>query len=444
MLQSPVWRIYQAGVEEMFLTKPFRTLVPFTGLMLVAWACQSSPERDSFSITARARQTANPKTAVFLIQSQDAFSQGNYLWAMVFIDSAEKYAPELADIHYQKGNIFFQVGQLEPARRAYAKVAQIDSNYRSIWFKRGNVEFADRNYTEAIALYQKELSVVEAEEKALGVKRDVERYYFTYFQLGLSYKDLGQRDSAKLAFRFALQEDSTAGEVYGEMAGIFRDEGEYETALAYARKAYALAPEDQDHNYLMGLLLWRTGAAEEAVKHLRKEIIKHPDNSGAYYNLGQVLMQLGNLAEGQEYIGLTDSIRVLNTKIKVLQITAENYRHNLMVWVNLGDACYQAGRYSGALEAYRNALFLDPVNLWAQHRMANLLLRAGDIQGAIHRYEVILEIGPQLTDVWIDLGIAHALRGAMVEARWAWRKAMNIDPDNALAKQYLEQGRIQP
>jgi len=153
---------------------------------------------------------------------------------------------------------------------------------------------------------------------------------------------------------------------------------------------------------------------------------------------------LGNLAEGQGYISLTDSIRALNTKIKLLQITAENYRQNPGVWVNLGDACYQAGRYSSALEAYRNALFLDPVNLWAQHRMADLVLKTGDIQEAIHRYEVILEIEPQLTDVWIDLGVAHALRGEMVEARWAWRKAINIDPDNTLAKQYLEQGKIQP
>lgn len=431
-------------MKTVYLLKPGRVAVLFIFVIFFVWACQSSPERDSFSITARARQTADPKSAAFFVQSQDAFSQGNYLWALVFIDSAEKYAPELADVHYQKGNIFFQVGQLEPARRAYARVAQIDSNYRSIWFKLGNVEFADRNNSEAIALYQKELSVAGAEEKALGVNRDVERYYFTYFQLGLSYKELGQHDSAKWALQVALREDSTAAEVYGEMAKLYRDKGEYEAALVYARKAYALAPEGQDYNYLMGLLLWRTGAAEEAVKHLRKEITENPDNSGAYYNLGQALMQLGNLAEGQEYIGLTDSIRALNTKIKLSQITAENYRHIPATWINLGDACYQAGRYGSALEAYRNALFLDPVNLWAQHRMANLVLKAGDIQGAIHRYEVILEIEPQLTDVWIDLGVAHALRGEMVEARWAWRKAINIDPDNALAKQYLEQGKIQP
>ncbi len=431
-------------MKTVFLPKPGKVIVLFIFVILIVWACQSSPDRDSFSITARARQTANPKSTAFLVQSQDALFQGNYLWALVFIDSAEKYAPDLADVHFERGNILFQVGQVKQAQSAYEKVAALDQYYRSVWFKLGNVAFQRKAHRKALEMYTKELAVADAENKALGREPETDRYCTTYLQLGRTYVELGVTDSAEMVFHEAIGLDSSFGEAWGDLAQLYKNKGDFEETLTYARKAFTLNPKNLDYNYLLGLILFRTGDMEAAVEHLRREVETRSYNPGAYYNLGRALIILGNVSEGQGYLDCTDSIRTLDVKIKLLQRTAEFHPNNMSVWQTLGDACYAVGRHEEAMQAYRNALFLDPVNLWAQHRMANLVLKAGDIQGAIHRYEVILEIEPQLTDVWVDLGVAHALRGEMVEARWVWRKAISLDPDNVLAKQYLEQGKIQP
>lgn len=428
----------------MFLLRPGKVISLFIFVFLIVWACQSSPERDSFSITARARQTANPKSAAFLIQSQDALSQGNYLWALVFIDSAEKYAPHLADVHFERGNILFQVGQVEQAWSAYEKVAALDPYYRSVWFKLGNVAFQQKDHRKALEMYTKELAVADAENKALGREPETDRYCTTDLQLGRTYVELGLTDSAEMIFHESIGLDSSFGEAWGDLAQLYKNEGDFEKALIYARKAFTLNPKSLDYNYLLGLMLFRIGDMEAAVEHLRREVEARPYNPGAYYNLGRALITLGNFSEGQRYLDCTDSIRTLNVQIKLLQGTAESYPDNMSVWQTLGDACYAIGRHEEALQAYRTVLFLDPVNLWAQHRMANLVLKTGDIQGAIHRYEVILGLEPQIADVWVDLGVAHALRGEMVEARWAWRKAISLDPDNVLVKQYLERGKIQP
>lgn len=378
------------------------------------------------------------------MQSQDALSQGNYLWALVFIDSAEKYAPDLADVHFERGNIFFQVGQVEQAWSAYEKVAALDPYYRSVWFKLGNVAFQQKAHRKALEMYTRELAVAEAEDKALGSEPETDRYCTTDLQLGRTYVELGLSDSAEMVFHESIGLDSSFGEAWGDLAQLYKNEGDFEKALIYARKAFTLNPKNLDYNYLLGLILFRTGDMGAAVEHLRREVEARPYNPGAYYNLGRALITLGNVSEGQRYLDCTDSIRTLDVQIKFLQRTAESHSYSMSAWQTLGDACYAIGRHEEALRAYRNALFLDPVNLWAQHRMANLVLKTGDIQGAIRRYELILELDPQITDVWVDLGVAHALRGEMVEARWAWRKAISFDPDNVIARQYLERGKIQP
>lgn len=135
-------------------------------------------------------------------------------------------------------------------------------------------------------------------------------------------------------------------------------------------------------------------------------------------------------------------------------------------WGNVGVARRRAGDINGALDAYAQALLLDPgnptilTNLAALHRSLgrereaqralaaarlseaspHVLLVRGDIEmakgkvrEAISLYRTARRRGPELVEPWIALARAEIARERPATAAHHLRKALEIEPDNAIA-----------
>ena len=394
-------------------------------LLLVYAGCKSGSDEKQPSITEKKRLSIDPKAARFLIQAQDAFRRKAYNPALIMADSAEQYAPELADIQFLRGLVFTELRRYDKAAVAYHKVLSLDPDYQGVWLNLGSTAFRQGDVRKALDLYLKEH---EAYPSAAALH-----------QMGRVYAKLGKPDSARLAYEQAIATDSTFTTAYLRLGELYKEEGELEKALEYSRLGLRLQPDNLNYGYFVGSLLLLTGEAEEAVDHLETVIELRPWHYWGNYNLGQALMRLGRQEEGKRYLAKAESLQAELKNIQDWQDLAENNPDQLMLWVNLGEALRRAGRVDEAIEAHNIALTLEPRFLAVHNNLANLYLMRGDTSTAISHYNAILQTYPTLADVWLNLGAVYANMGRVEAARQAWENALKYAPNDSTVKDYLSQ-----
>ena len=157
----------------------------------------------------------------------------------------------------------------------------------------------------------------------------------------------------------------------------------------------------------------------------------------SHHSLGQALYRIGKTSDGQRYMDLAKEMQKDIESIDYWNNLANMNPDQTLLWINLGDAYRQMSRFDEAKSSFQIALSLDPTNVAIQNNLANLYLLSGDTLQAIIRYEAILATDPSLADIWINLGVVHINSGRKTEARKAWVKGLEYDPDNSTLKQYI-------
>lgn len=395
-------------------------------LLLVLAGC--SEEEQAFSKTEQQRQEASRKVGAFLVEAQQALHQGAYGAALVLADSAERYAPELADVPFLRGRIFTELRRYAEAEEAYRRVLELDPGYRGTWFNLGNNAFRQGQFREALERYRQEQERYPTPSLLL--------------QIGRAHAQLGEVERAREAYEQVLAADATPtateqAAAYVRLSQLRGEEGAFEVALRYAHRALELAPDDLDYQYLTGYFSFRAGQLEEAVELLKGVAEQRPWHYEAHYNLGQALLRLARREEAQQYLARAGSIEVLQSEIEQARARAESNPKALGAWVALGDVLRRAGRHEEAADAYKAALYLAPRDLVLQNNVANLALVRGDTTEAVARYRTILQQDSTFVSGWLNLGVTYALSGRVEQARHAWQQALRYAPGHPAAKAYL-------
>jgi len=94
-----------------------------------------------------------------------------------------------------------------------------------------------------------------------------------------------------------------------------------------------------------------------------------------------------------------------------------------------------------AIRLYRQATEVDPESTLAHSRLAGALVYLGDLEAAEAPIFKALSINPKLSEVQNTLGLFHWARGLVKEARTAWARAVELDPNNPGALQNYARSR---
>ena len=89
--------------------------------------------------------------------------------------------------------------------------------------------------------------------------------------------------------------------------------------------------------------------------------------------------------------------------------------------------------------AFNVAQSLRPNNIALQSNIATLYLQMGDEREALQRYGMILQQDSTVVQAWLNMGLHFARSGDKERARRSLRRALELQPDNALAKRILQQ-----
>jgi tetratricopeptide (TPR) repeat protein len=123
----------------------------------------------------------------------------------------------------------------------------------------------------------------------------------------------------------------------------------------------------------------------------------------------------------------------------------ENYRSELSIWAdtvakrpdnarawnNLGIFEVGDGQPKKAVEAYEQALRIDPVFPFAENNLGIALVQANHLEEAIGHYQRAIQLKPDYAEAENNLGIALAHLGRMAEAMEHYQAALRLKPDYA-------------
>ena len=310
-----------------------------------------------------------------------------------------------------------------PVRTIPSRTRRQDPEYPGANFSKGQNSFRRGQLREALDYFDREKNIGETS----GLWRET----------GRIYAQLGEPDSAVVAYENAIRMDSTNTAAIMWLGQLHEDTGELEKALEVSKIGLQLQPDNPNYKYIIGSILNRLDNPQEAQGYLEEVAEQRPWHHGAQYNLAQVYSQLGMDSKAKKYYDRAEDAQQHQQEINEAQTDINREPNNLEHWVKLADLHRRSNQLDRTVEAYKVAVTLDPGNLHLQSNLAGAILQMGKPKDAIRRFRAILGVDPNLADVWVNMGVAQAQLGLKSQAQKSWDSALKVDPSNRAAKRFL-------
>ena len=198
-----------------------------------------------------------------------------------------------------------------------------------------------------------------------------------------------------------------------------------------AQKAQQVVAENPDLGgawYLLGIGQWKTQRLAEAVASLRKAVELAPDQPGVKAVLGQALLDQGDaLQEKGDENGATNAWDEAAT-LFAAQL-AETPK-DLAVLNNRIVALDRLARQDELIEAVEALRALDPSNMTAQLRLAELYAEKGDREKALEVLNSIPNPGPEAADHLYNVAVEMYNANQYDSMIIVLQKALSIVPDS--------------
>jgi len=149
------------------------------------------------------------------------------------------------------------------------------------------------------------------------------------------------------------------------------------------------------------------------LEHSRRWTKAQPGSGMAWNSLG---VAYGNAGQ---------SAKAIEAYQQALRINPEHAE----AWYNLGNAYDNAGQSAKAIEAYQQAVRIDPEFSWAWNNLGNAYDNAGQSAKAIEAFQQALRINPEYAKAWNNLGVTYVTAGQSAKAIEAYQQAVRINPE---------------
>jgi len=359
-----------------------------------------------------------------LLRAHEALQQKAILTGLALTDSAAYYDPDLPDIYFLRGRLFFELHQLDKAEAAYQHALSLQPEYPGIWHNLGNVYYRRKQFQQALTHYHRETRLHPAPRP--------------WHAMGGAYWKLGQLDSARWAYEQATTLDSQYAPVWASLAEWYESAGMFETALRHATTALELDSTNIDYRYTVGAMLVRTQQPEAALHYLRTVVQEQPWNYSALFSLGQALQHLGQSEMAQQTLDHANRVRREQAEVERMESAQAGNSVSFTDRIAYADALRRTGRMAEALQAYHVALNLQPTNLALRNNIATLYMQRGDSTEALVRYRQILEEDSTFADTWLNLALYYARKGQKDRAEQSLQTAFQYGTDSPAVQAFRE------
>lgn len=210
--------------------------------------------------------------------------------------------------------------------------------------------------------------------------------------------------------------------------------GDYETAKVYFERIIEKGKEFADVLNKLGFIYSMKGEHEKALKYLKRALEINPRYTEAAVNLSYVLSELGRYEEALE-VKKSIQKNVFDDKKKNIDPYILGKIANMHA--EIAQRYEELQWYEEAIEEYRKAINLRPTFVDIRTKLAILEREQGRIDVAIEHLTHCLLDNPNYLPAYLQLGLSYYAMGEYELARKQWERVLEKDPDNVVAKTYL-------
>jgi len=235
-------------------------------------------------------------------------------------------------------------------------------------------------------------------------------------------------------------------------------EADFEHARAHLERSVALNPVYYRSRSELGSILAKQGDLPGAREHLEKAIALGDNQPEVQYDLAKVLQRLGDTAQAQERLRVYQQLKKARSDSTQAAGKAEVgdqamaagdpakaaslYKEALetdpeepLLYYKLSKALDKMKDFPGEKAALLRAIQLNPNLAEAQNQLGYLADRDGDLAQAESYFRVAVRASPSYVVAWINLAATLASEEKWQDAKQALSRALEIDPDNAQARE---------
>ena len=331
---------------------------------------------------------------------------GQYNRAVPEFEAAIKLDPNFTGAHAALCRAYLEQNELENAGTAVAAALKLDANYQpalllygtiiEAYHDRGKAHLDDRQYTEAVAAFQKAITL----DADLGDNSQVDHPENThiYVHLGAAYIGMKAYQKAIEALQHAIAQDADLVDAHYNLGYAYVEQGTYDQAIPHLERAIAIAP------------------------HLKR----------AHYNLARAYRESGNLEAATNAI--TETLR-LDPNYQRAHELADTIKQE---HYNRGITYLNDERYSEAVTAFQNAITLDSDFATAHYNLGLAYLKMEAYPRAVPSLEKTIALDPNHTAAYHALALSYLGQQELGKARGAAREALKIDANYQPARSLLE------
>jgi len=212
-----------------------------------------------------------------------------------------------------------------------------------------------------------------------------------------AYVKTGQVAKAYDALRTATELEPEAEDNYVDFAGICLDHANYELGLEVVAIGLKHLPDSYRLHLHRGLLLAHQGLTQESEKDFETASRLSPSQSLPYVALALAWMQRGDTAKA----------------VEVLRARVKSNPNDFMLPYILGIALNRSSADTGgeARAAFEASVRLNPQFSRARAEVGKMLLKSGDIGGAVEQLETAVKLDPEDATAAYQLGQAYRRMG---------------------------------
>ncbi len=264
-------------------------------------------------------------------------------------------------------------------------------------------------------------AAAEAYSRALELEPNNVAYRKT---LGQSYILSQQYDKALDQFRIVIGADPQDGEAYLRLGQVYRFQHRYELARQNLDKALELFPDNLDVQYNRALLAEAEGKITEAIDIIEAILESTSKADASTYtsqevaNRGIFLEKIGFLHRTRgDFTAAEEAFRRMLALGGASAIRAE---------VRLIETYQENRQYDRALEASEKAVQAYPENRGLATERASLLASMGEVSAAVALLQPFLDNTPRDRGIWLALSQIHLRAKQFEQARQAVEKAKGL------------------